>query len=258
MATNYYNLPTLASVQGDIGDCLEDLLVEDSGNSGMETIDTTLHNHEQNINKLSGVVETFAVSSWTADATIAPFTYKATVTLQTTLTNETIVELLNDDAVLFATYGFSIGGVASQVVTIYSIGEPESAVSISIRIGGVLSNSGGGSSTSLYQHFIRFGNSTFNINVAFVDTDSISHDTSNTLDYIKTYCAKTSAYSSAGVLVIPCSGFYNGSTHNQIVFYLMYNVSSGSLTAVQAVGGTAYDIGSETLTYALDSVIPLQ
>lgn len=147
MSTTHYNLPTLQSTQGDIGDCLEDLLVEDSGNSGMEIIDETLYDHDQDINTLKGVVETFSVSSWTADNTIAPFTYKATVTLITTLSAQSIVELLNDDAVLFATYGFSIGDITNQVVTIYSIGEPSSTVSISIRIGGVLSNSGGGGTT---------------------------------------------------------------------------------------------------------------
>lgn len=81
-----------------------------------------------------GTVETFTISSWTADNTISPYTYKATVTLATTLGANTLVELINNDAVSFATYGFAIGSIASQVATIYSIGEPSSSVSISIRV----------------------------------------------------------------------------------------------------------------------------
>lgn len=235
MATNYYNLPTLASVQGDIGDCLEDLLVEDSGNSGMETIDTTLHNHEQNINKLSGVVETFAVSSWTADGTIAPFTYKATVTLQTTLTNETIVELLNDDAVLFATYGFSIGSIASQVVTIYSVGQPSSSVSLSIRIGGVLSNSGGGGSTiHLYEHRITIGSEGTGL-YSFLEFSFVSDSATPLADLT---AVQNAIKSYTGGTFIGCHAFYINTTNNSTEIGGLVYTSSAQVRMGKLSDGT--------------------
>ena len=82
----------------------------------------------------SGEIEPFVISSWTADNTIAPYTYKGTATLITTLAYDTIVELINNNPVLFATYGFAIGNITGQVVTIYSIGEPSSSVTLNVRI----------------------------------------------------------------------------------------------------------------------------
>lgn len=79
-------------------------------------------------------LKTFTISSWTADATIAPFTYKATVTATTTIGADTIVELLNNNAINFATHNFSIGDITGQNITIYSVGEPSSAISLKVRI----------------------------------------------------------------------------------------------------------------------------
>lgn len=81
--------------------------------------------------------ETFTVASsdWTSDANIAPFDYKATVTVTTTIGANTIVELVNNNAVAFATYGFSIGDVTGQVVTIYSIGQPSANIDFLIKVG---------------------------------------------------------------------------------------------------------------------------
>lgn len=77
-------------------------------------------------------VETYTVSSWTSLASSEPYTYSATVTATHTIGNDTVIELINDQAVLFATYGFAVGSVSGQSVTIYSIGEPSSSVSLKI------------------------------------------------------------------------------------------------------------------------------
>lgn len=81
--------------------------------------------------------ETFTVASsaWTSDGNIAPFDYKTTITVTTTIGANTIVELVNNNAVAFATYGFSIGDVTNQVVTIYSIGQPSANIDFLIKVG---------------------------------------------------------------------------------------------------------------------------
>lgn len=81
--------------------------------------------------------ETFTVASsdWVSDANIAPFDYKTTITVTTTIGANTIVELVNNNAVAFATYGFSIGDVTGQVVTIYSIGQPSANIDFLIKVG---------------------------------------------------------------------------------------------------------------------------
>lgn len=105
-----------------------------SPKSNAQKIDDWAGEVNGDITKLKGAVETFTISSWTEDNTIIPYTHKATVTLVSTLGTNTIVELINNNAVLFATYGFAIGGISGQVATIYSVGEPENDVSISIRV----------------------------------------------------------------------------------------------------------------------------
>lgn len=74
-------------------------------------------------------------SAWTALASSSPYTYKTTVTLATQIYSDSIVELINNDIVNFATYGFGILSVSGQVVTIASIGQPSSAVTLKIKIG---------------------------------------------------------------------------------------------------------------------------
>ena len=121
----------------------------DSGTSTNGQILTSNGSGGAGWNDPQGTVETFTISSWTADNTIAPYTYKANITIQSTLSAQSIVELINDDATLFATYGFAIGSIASQVATIYSIGEPSSSVSLSVRIGGVFVNTASSGGTTL-------------------------------------------------------------------------------------------------------------
>jgi len=85
---------------------------------------------------VAGTTEWLTISSWTADNTISPFTYKATVTAQTTISTNTVVRLVNNNAIGFATYGWSIGSISGQNITIYSIGQPSSSVTLKFVIGG--------------------------------------------------------------------------------------------------------------------------
>ena len=87
--------------------------------------------------EVAKTAETFTVASadWVSDGNISPFDYKVTLTATQTIGANTIVELVNDNAVNFATYGFSIGDVTGQVITIYSIGQPSASITFTVRIG---------------------------------------------------------------------------------------------------------------------------
>lgn len=84
----------------------------------------------------SQTIETYTISSWTALSSSSPYTYQATVTATATIGANTIVELFNDQAVAFATYGFAIGSISGQSITIYSIGQPSSSITLKVKIGG--------------------------------------------------------------------------------------------------------------------------
>lgn len=79
---------------------------------------------------------TIASASWASLASSSPFTYSATVTLVTTIGNDTTVELINDQAVAFANYGFAIGAIAGQNVTIYSVGQPSASITLTFNVEG--------------------------------------------------------------------------------------------------------------------------
>ncbi len=85
-----------------------------------------------------GTVESFTIqpSAWTALANKSPFTYSATVTAAAPIGDDTVVELINSDAVAFARYGFSIGAVSGQSITVYSVGAPTESTVLKIKIGG--------------------------------------------------------------------------------------------------------------------------
>lgn len=79
---------------------------------------------------------TIVASAWTALSGSAPYTYAATVTVTAEISEASIIELYNNNAVLFANYGFAIGAVNGQTVTVYSIGRPAESVTLTVQIGG--------------------------------------------------------------------------------------------------------------------------
>lgn len=85
-----------------------------------------------------GTTETLTIADtdWAALSSSDPYDYQATVSVTTTIPANGTVELVNDQAVLFANHGFVIGSVdtTNNTVTIYSIGEPISSVSLNIKV----------------------------------------------------------------------------------------------------------------------------
>ena len=75
---------------------------------------------------------TIASNSWTALASSEPFKFSTTVTATYTIGNDTEVGIINDQAVLFANYGFIVGSVSGQNVIIYSIAQPDSSVTLKV------------------------------------------------------------------------------------------------------------------------------
>lgn len=76
---------------------------------------------------------TIATTDWTALTGASPYTFSADVTATHTIGNSTLAELINDNAVEFATYGFAIGAVSGQTVTIYSVGQPVASETLTIN-----------------------------------------------------------------------------------------------------------------------------
>lgn len=85
-----------------------------------------------------GTIETVTIpsTSWVALADSDPYDFSDTVVLSTTIGADSLVELINDQAVLFANHGFAIGSVSGQNVTIYSIGTPSSSVTLKVVVKG--------------------------------------------------------------------------------------------------------------------------
>lgn len=79
---------------------------------------------------------TIATSDWAPLASSDPYDHSATVTLTATIGANSIVELVNDQAVLFGTYGFAIGSISGQNVVIYSIGQPDASVTLKLNVKG--------------------------------------------------------------------------------------------------------------------------
>ena len=75
---------------------------------------------------------TIASNSWTSLASSEPFKFSTTVTATYTIGNDTEVGIINDQAVLFANYGFIVGSVSGQSVTIYSIAQPDTSVTLKV------------------------------------------------------------------------------------------------------------------------------
>ena len=78
-------------------------------------------------------IESFSISAWTTDNSISPFSAKAVVTYVGTIGENSLVSLINDNAILFGTYGFSIGAISGQNITIYALTAPSSSVTLKIK-----------------------------------------------------------------------------------------------------------------------------
>lgn len=102
--------------------------------NGLDLTDTTFAVDTSEILEV-GTTESYTIAStdWAAAAGISPFTYSTTVTATHTIGANTIVELINDQAVAFANYGFAIGSISGQVLTIYALDAPNASVTLKIN-----------------------------------------------------------------------------------------------------------------------------
>ena len=87
-----------------------------------------------------GTTETLTIADtdWSALSSSDPYTCSATVSVTATIGANSTVELINDAAVDFATYGFAIGAVdtANNTVTFYSIGAPSASKTLKVNVKG--------------------------------------------------------------------------------------------------------------------------
>ena len=85
-----------------------------------------------------GEDETYVIPdvAWYGVSGLSPYDHYTEVIATHTIGNDTIVELINDNAVAFANHAFAIGYTSGQSVIIYSIGAPSSSVTLKINYKG--------------------------------------------------------------------------------------------------------------------------
>lgn len=77
---------------------------------------------------------TIATTDWTDASSVDPYKFEATVAETYTIGADTIVELINDNAVSFANHGFAIASVdpAYNTITFYAIAKPDASVTLKV------------------------------------------------------------------------------------------------------------------------------
>lgn len=73
-------------------------------------------------------------TTWTELDNTLPYKYSTNITLTTTVYDDSVVELLNDQVVLFANYGFVIGNINGQTLTVYAIDKPIQSVTLRMEV----------------------------------------------------------------------------------------------------------------------------
>lgn len=138
--TNYSTGIKLASLNGNINDLAISIYAPITSGTSGQILQSNGNSIPTWIDMPSGlpVTETFTIesTSWSELSDSSPYTYSATVTATTTVGTDSIVELINNQAVLFATYGFAIGSISGQNITIYSIGQPSTSVTLTVGVTG--------------------------------------------------------------------------------------------------------------------------
>lgn len=87
-------------------------------------------------NKTSFASATIESSSWTDLTGNDPFKAQCNITLSELSSAKDVLELINDNAVLFANYGFNIGAVSNTTVTIYALKKPTDSVTLQFEMEG--------------------------------------------------------------------------------------------------------------------------
>ena len=114
------------------------LATENYVDGQISTVNTAITGLQGDITALTVTQEscTIATTDWTALADSEPFTYSATITATHTIGTNTEVGIINDQPVLFANYGFVVGAISGQSVTIYTTELPTASVTLVITFKG--------------------------------------------------------------------------------------------------------------------------
>ena len=82
------------------------------------------------------LIQRIAVADWIEANSIYPFKYQTTFQNANIDTDLTLVELINNDAILFMEYGFSIGYVneINKTITLYALEQPATSVELLFRL----------------------------------------------------------------------------------------------------------------------------
>lgn len=88
---------------------------------------------EIGVGKKTTITETFSDVVWTEDTAITPFGFRANVTLEHTLTENTEVSIGNS-IVEQSKFGLVVGEISGQVVTLYAINTPNVDIIIKLEV----------------------------------------------------------------------------------------------------------------------------
>lgn len=77
---------------------------------------------------------TITSNTWVEDTNVSPFSYIANISLTNLKASSTSIELLNNNAILFATFGFAIGSVSGNSVIIYAMDKPTEDVTLTFEV----------------------------------------------------------------------------------------------------------------------------
>ena len=75
-----------------------------------------------------------AVDSWVEDNTISPFKHKAEVIAEPFRDDAVVIELINDNALLFAKYGFALASCGGGIATFYAVKKPEEEITFKVGV----------------------------------------------------------------------------------------------------------------------------
>lgn len=96
-------------------------------------VDDNIATREKVLNEESHTIQT---TDWQDLSSSEPYKFSATITATYTIGNDTEVGTINDQPILFGNYGFVVGALNGQSVTIYAVKKPETSVTLLIGFRG--------------------------------------------------------------------------------------------------------------------------
>lgn len=104
-------------------------------NNSITTLDSSITTLQQSAQQKPTIEEhTIATTAWTALNSPKPYTAKATITATATLKATDVVELMHYMPAVDLTYGWMIGGINGQTITIWALKAPTQDMPFRVRI----------------------------------------------------------------------------------------------------------------------------